>query len=59
MRQEFFPQKGFQNSPDEKTYTRLSQVRKDAPWAAKIIKTYGGWRAFESVYDDLIYRDQK
>ena len=35
------------------------KVNQEATWAAKIVKTYGGWLAFESMTDYLVWKNQK
>lgn len=36
-----------------------AQARKLAPWAAKIVKVSGGYRAFESIADYMTWKAQK
>lgn len=36
-----------------------AQARKLAPWAAKIVKVSGGYRAFESIADYVTWKAQK
>lgn len=36
-----------------------AQARAAAPWAAKVVKVYGGYLAFESVADYEIWKRQK
>ncbi|WP_157131227.1 hypothetical protein [Burkholderia pseudomallei] len=36
----------------------IEQAREAAPWAAEIIEVEGGFRAFESVEDARIWREQ-
>jgi hypothetical protein len=38
--------------------TRKTAI-KAAPWAAKIIKVYGGYMAFESMTDAEMWKSQK
>ncbi len=40
------------------TATSAKQARKLAPWAAKIVKVEGGYKAFESVTDYQTWRRQ-
>lgn len=37
----------------------LRTAKRRAPWAAKLVKVYGGWMAFESVTDWEIWKNQK
>lgn len=39
--------------------TTAAQARKLAPWAAKVVKVDGGYRAFESLADYEIWKRQK
>ncbi len=41
---------------DVKTYYA---AKKAAPWASKIIKVDGGYRAFESITDYCLFKNQK
>lgn len=35
------------------------EAQKKAPWAAKIVKVEGGYRAFESTQDYEVWKKQK
>lgn len=41
------------------TAKTAAQARKLAPWAAKVVKVEGGYRAFESVADYETWKRQK
>lgn len=41
------------------TCNSRSTAKRLAPWAAKIAKVYGGFKAFESVTDYKIWKNQK
>lgn len=44
----------------EMIYTKtLAAAKKRAPWAAKIVKVYGGYIAFDCYQDYLTWHNQK